>query len=129
MLTRSLHCIACEVGQANSGYRMTREQPFEQFAPGYEGEIFSEDESLLIRRITLRTQSIPDRFHFQDATHEIDYDFTRISGQSYLLPIRSVMQTRTGKKWLSRSEIEFSNYRKWASDSKIQFDTAAPIEP
>ncbi|MCX6613396.1 MAG: VWA domain-containing protein [Acidobacteria bacterium] len=127
---RRLHRIGYSISKANSGYRMTRENPFEQYMPAYEGELFVEVDSLLIRRITLRTQAIPERFSFQDATHEIDYDFTRIGGQSYLLPVKSVMQTRVGKRKLVRSEINFSNYRKWSSDTKIQFDTQGePASP
>ena len=121
-----LHRIGYRVEQKNSGYRMTREQPFEQYASAFEGELFVEAETLSIRRITLHTQGIPERFPFQDAAHEIDYDYTRIGGQSYLLPVKSVMQTRFGKRKLARSEMTFSGYRKWASESRIQFDTGAP---
>jgi len=81
------------------------------------------------RRITLLTSEIPEKFPFQEASHEIDYEFQRIAGVSFLLPGKSIMQTRIGKRRVVRSEMTFSNYRKWATDSKIRFEDVPPAPP
>jgi len=118
---RKMHRFAYHVAQPNSGYTLTRNTPYQLYLPAYDGEVFAEEDSMLIRRITLRTSEIPESFPFQEATHEVDYDFQLLGGASHVLPVRAVMQTCVGKRQLARSEITFSHYRKWSGESKIQF--------
>ena len=109
------------VPQEKSMYRLTQEVPFRVYKPAYSGQILAELETMNIRRIKIQTAAIPDKFSFQEATREIDYSFQRLGGVSYLLPLRSTMQTRIGKRTIVRSDMQFSNYRKWASESKLRF--------
>ncbi len=124
-----MHVFEYRVPHETSMYRLTQEDPYRVFKPSYTGEIFAEEETLHVRRITLQTSEIPGKFPFQEATHEIEYDFQRIAGVSYLLPSRSVMQTRIGKRRVVRSEMQFSNYRKWATESTIRFAGASEQPP
>lgn len=116
-----MHVFEYRVPHETSMYRLTQEDPYRVFKPSYSGEIYAEEDTLHVRRITLQTSEIPEKFPFQEATHEIDYEFQRIAGVSYLLPARSVMQTRIGKRRVVRSEMQFSNYRKWSTESTIRF--------
>lgn len=116
-----MHVFEYRVPHETSMYRLTQEDPYRVFKPSYSGEIFAEEDTLHVRRITLQTSEIPEKFPFQEATHEIDYEFQRIAGVSYLLPSHSVMQTRIGKRRVVRSEMQFSNYRKWSTESTIRF--------
>lgn len=124
-----MHVFEYRVPHETSMYRLTQEDPYRVFKPSYSGEIFAEEETLHVRRITLQTSEIPGKFPFQEATHEIEYDFQRIAGVSYLLPSRSVMQTRIGKRRVVRSKMQFSNYRKWATESTIRFAGASEQPP
>ncbi len=117
-----MHVFEYRVPQASSLYRLAQEDPYRVFKPSYSGEILAEEDTLHVRRITLTTSEIPEKFPFQQATHEIDYEFQRIGGVSFLLPSHSVMQTRIGKRKVVRSDMQFSNYRKWSSDSYIKFN-------
>ena len=119
---RQLHHFTYRVEQSHSGYVLTKENPYQMFQPAYVGDLYAEVETLDIRRITLKTEEIPERFPFQEATHEVDYDFQLIAGVPHLLPVRAVMQTRVGKRKLARSEISFSHYRRWSSDAKVTFN-------
>jgi hypothetical protein len=120
-----MHVFEYRVPHETSMYRLTQEDPYRVFKPSYSGEVFAEEETLHVRRITLQTSEIPEKFPFQEATHEIDYEFQRIAGVSYLLPSHSVMQTRIGKRRVVRSEMQFSNYRKWSTESTIRFGGTA----
>jgi len=121
-----VHVFEFKVTHENSMYKLTQESPFRTHKPAYSGQILAEIGTMHVRRINLRTAGISEKFPFQEATHEIDYSFQRLGGDSFLLPSKSLMQTRVGKRTIVRSEMEFSNYRKWASDSKIRFDVADP---
>ena len=69
---------------------------------------------------------IPSSFPIQVAKNQLDYDYTEISGVTFLLPLRAEMRMREGRLMM-RNDIEFRNYRKFGSDTSITFDTPEPL--
>ena len=51
-----------------------------------------------------------------------------ISGRSFLLPSRAVIEMREGKHG-SRNEILFRQYRRFTADASITFEDATPPPP
>jgi hypothetical protein len=92
----------------------------QQVTPGYHGEVFIEKGPNVIWRVTV-TPEPPASFPMQNIHEQLDYRYTDISGQKFLLPVRGeiVMQAEGVG---SRNEIEFRSYRKYSADTSITFD-------
>ncbi|MCX6624049.1 MAG: hypothetical protein NTY38_23900 [Acidobacteria bacterium] len=56
----------------------------------------------------------------------LDYEFQKISGIDFVLPLRAVMRMREGK-YLMKNEAEFRLYRKFGAEASIKFDTPEPL--
>ncbi len=52
----------------------------------------------------------------------MNYDFTDISGQEFLLPLRSDVRSREDR-YLSWNEASYISYHKFGADATIIFDT------
>lgn len=106
--------------RVNSEWKIFYDKSLET-TPGYQGLIFVDKDYLTVSRITMNADEIPVDFPVQSARTQLDYDFTDISGQSFLLPLRSELRMRAGKQ-LVKNEIEFRNYRKFGSEVQITFE-------
>ena len=106
--------------RANSEWKIFYDKALET-TPGYHGLIFVDKDYLTVSRITMNADEIPVDFPVQMARTQLDYDFTEISGQSFLLPLRSELRMRASKQ-LVKNEIEFRSYRKFGSDVQITFE-------
>lgn len=109
-----------KVLRVNSEWKIYYDKSLET-TPGYNGLIFVDKEYFTVSRITMNADEIPVDFPVQMARTQLDYDFTDISGQSFLLPLRSELRMRASKQ-LVKNEIEFRNYRKFGSEVQITFE-------
>jgi hypothetical protein len=91
-----------------------------QEIPGYSGKVFLEEETGLVRRLTIAGRDLPKDFALQAPSMSLEYGLVRVGSQDYLLPLRSVLQVRQGKT-LVRNETVFRNYRKFEATSNIKF--------
>jgi hypothetical protein len=87
---------------------------------GYRGLIYADADTGLITRMTLNAEGIPADFPVQKVEQILDYDFTKIGENEYLLPLKSVVKSRSGKL-LTKNELEFRSYRKFGTESSITF--------
>ena len=62
----------------------------------------------------------PADFPIQSVDLDMNYDFTKISGQDFLLPLKSEIRSREGR-FLSKNETEFRMYNRFGADTTIQF--------
>ncbi len=97
-----------------------------EIVPAYHGLIFVDKDYLSVSRIVMEAEDIPPDFPVQLAKTQLDYDFTDIGGQPYLLPLRSELRMRDGKI-LVKNEAEFRTYRKFGADTSITFDVNEPL--
>ncbi len=97
-----------------------------EIVPAYHGLIFVDKDYLSVSRIVMEAEDIPPDFPVQMAKTQLDYDFTDIGGQPYLLPLRSELRMRDGKI-LVKNEAEFRTYRKFGADTSITFDVNEPL--
>jgi hypothetical protein len=94
----------------------------EQVTPGYHGEVFIEKGPNVIWRVTVEPEP-PASFPMQNIREQLDYRYTDIGGQKFLLPQAGEIVMRTegiGR----RNELEFRSYRKYSADTSITFDDA-----
>lgn len=120
------HVFRYRVSQANSQWSIVYEKSM-TIRPGYSGLIYVDAQNQMITRITLDAQDIPSYFPIQMAKTQLDYDYTDIAGNTYLLPLRAEVRMREGK-FLVRNDIEFRNYRKFGADTQITFETPEPLD-
>ena len=94
----------------------------QQVTPGYHGEVFIEKASNAVWRVTVEPEP-PASFPMQNIREQLDYRYTDIGGQKFLLPQAGEIVMRTegiGR----RNELEFRSYRKYSADTSITFDDA-----
>lgn len=115
------YVFAYRVSRAYSKWGLYYERSMED-KPGYQGEIFVDRETLQVMRVTMQATDITPSFPIQMASNKLDYDYEDLSGQKFLLPLRSEMRMRSGKM-LIKNEVEFRMYRKFGADANITFDT------
>jgi hypothetical protein len=60
-------------------------------------------------------------FPIRRAETILDYDFEEISGNEFLLPLKSSTEM-SADGILTRNEIEFRLYRKYSADAQITYD-------
>jgi hypothetical protein len=121
---RRMYVFSYRVPRAYSQWKLRYERVLED-TPGYRGLIYIDRDTGQVMRITLEAEDIPPSFPIQAATTKLDYDYQDISGNTFLLPLRSEMRMRSGKT-LVKNEVEFRMYRKFGADATITFD--APID-
>jgi hypothetical protein len=107
-----------DVDPARSNFVLTFN--LRQEIAGFHGRVFVDEESGLVRRIVLEGGGLPKDFGLQSPTFSLEYGMVRISGDDYLLPLRSVLQVRQGKQ-VVRNETQFRDYRKFEASSQIKF--------
>lgn len=116
-----VHVYSYRVNQSRSKWHVSWQRQLE-IVPGYKGLIYVDKTTPIVLRVTLEAENMPASFPIQVATTMLDYDFTSISNNQFLLPLRSEMQMREGKI-LVKNEVQFRNYRKFGAESSITFDT------
>lgn len=118
---RLMHVFFYQVPLERSKWTL-RYMDLEPVVAAHEGLIYVDHESELIMRIALETKGIPSSYPLSKATTTLDYDFTKIGDQEFVLPLRAEVRMRAAKM-LSKNEVEFRLYRKYGADTTITFDT------
>jgi hypothetical protein len=120
------HVIRYHVSQANSKWGIVYEKSM-SVRPAYTGLIYADAANGMIMRVTLEALDLPTSFPIQSARNQLDYDYTEISGNTFLLPLRAEVRMREGRLQV-RNDIEFRNYRKFGADTSITFDIPEPLD-
>ena len=120
--TRRVYVFRFRVAQPRSQWHISYQREHEVIA-GYTGLVYIDKETGMVTRISAVTEDLPRDFPIHEARSAIDYGFTDIADQKYLLPLRATVRMREGKL-LTRNEVEFRLYRKFSADASIEFDTA-----
>jgi len=95
---------------------------------GYHGEIFVDREMSAIMRITKEADDIPPSFPVRQASETLDYDFTKIGDNAFLLPLTVDVRMRGARVW-NKNVKEFRLYRKFSAEAVIKFDAEQSSPP
>jgi hypothetical protein len=87
----------------------------------YHGHVFIDDETGMVRRLTIEGTGLSKDFGLQSPSLSLDYGMVKIGEDDYLLPLRSVLQLRNAKMFV-RNEAVFRGYRKFGAESHIKYD-------
>ncbi|HUE01202.1 MAG TPA: hypothetical protein VMR62_16630 [Bryobacteraceae bacterium] len=107
-----------QVSKAKTNFSLTqggRREPV-----GYNGRVFIDAETGLVRRLTIQGAGLAKDFGLQSPALSLDYGMVKIGRDDYLLPLRSVLQLQHAKAFV-RNETVFRNYRKFEAESQIKF--------
>ncbi len=92
---------------------------------GYHGYIYVDRDLGFVAKIAMECDSIPVDFPVQTVKLDLDYDFTKIGTQDFVLPLKTSLKSREGK-YLSWNEAEFRLYKKFGTETTVTFE---PLEP
>ncbi len=118
------HVYTYRVAQPNSQWRLNYERTQEVIV-GYTGLIYVDRDTEMILKITLDAE-VPPAFPIQQASTALDYDYTKISEQTHMVPLKAEVRMRTGIL-LTKNIVEFHLYRKFGADASITFETPEPL--
>jgi len=110
-----------------SKFQLVVEESKLRITTAYHGLIEVEPDTHAVVRITAEAENIPSDFPIKETTDVLDYDYQELSGQTFLLPLKSQVLL-TGMDFMNRLDQEFRLYRKYSADSEIKFD-ADPLPP
>lgn len=103
----------------------------ESTTTGMKGRVWIDRESFRVLRIESEATDIPATFPCRSARRNIDYDWTMISEERFLLPLRSDVRLThrdKGRTFETRNVIRFRDYQKYGTEVKVLEDDDIPVE-
>ena len=98
----------------------------QDYVPAYHGLIYVDRDTKVVMRLTMDITELPVGFPIQEVHNSLDYDFQKISGREFVLPLRAEVRSRSGRAQV-KNEVEFRLYRKFGVEANITFDTPEPL--
>ena len=117
---KRMYVFNFRVSQLRSTYSIYAEAVKRTVIAGYHGLVYADRDTKMVMRIKLEVEGLPADFPIQSVDLDMNYDFTKISGQDFLLPLKSEIRSREGR-FLSKNEVEFRMYNRFGADTTIQF--------
>lgn len=117
---RLAHVYSFYIAQPNSGYMLVYEKTNE-YKPALRGSVFVDKDTQMVLRLAFDAVDMPPSYPIQGTNVMLDYEFQTLSDQTFLLPLRAELKSRSGKL-LTKNEIEFRLYRRFGADTTIKFD-------
>ena len=119
------YVFAYDIDQAHSRYHILADRTLDIITP-YRGEVFVDQETKMVTRLTLKAYDIPVTFPVRDVKTVLDYDFTKIGDGEFMLPLKAVVIAHRANQ-ATKNDVEFRLYRKFGTDTTIKFDTPEPL--
>lgn len=123
IVNRAAYLYSFSVEQPNSHWHVY--MAAQSYLPAYRGTVWIDKENYRVLRLEMQAQNLPSEFPLDTVESATDYDYVRIGGPSFLLPVHSeALSCIRGTGDCSRNVIDFRNYRKFGSEANITFDDA-----
>ncbi|HYK19056.1 MAG TPA: hypothetical protein VEV37_13585 [Bryobacteraceae bacterium] len=117
---RRMHVYSYRVPASQSDYHVVVPMKKLDLVTSYHGLIFIDERKHFVHRITLHPDDIPASFPVQEIALVLDYEYTRIGGSDYLLPLEFELRSREGSR-LIKNDVTYDGYRKFEADTSISF--------
>jgi hypothetical protein len=109
-----------KIKKANSHSMISDFNSKKSIVAGSSGTVWIDTESARTLRIEVSHDEIPAGFPVSLSENAVEYDWIKIGGERYLLPVRAeVLLGLDSKKTYTRNVIEFSGYRKFEARIKV----------
>lgn len=109
-----------DVDHPHSHWRITVEG--QSIQPAYRGSVWIAKDTARVLRIEMQAVKVPAEFPDDTTEMALDYDFTSLGTEKYLLPVKAeILSCQRGSPICSRNVIEFRNYHKYSGESTITF--------
>ncbi|MGI8812504.1 MAG: hypothetical protein ACR2IH_08250 [Pyrinomonadaceae bacterium] len=98
---------------------------------GMKGKVWIDRENFRVLRVESEATEIPETFPIRTAKRVIDYDWTTINQEKYLLPLLSDVRLtfrENSKVFETRNLIRFKDYQKYGTDVLVVEEDNAPVE-
>jgi hypothetical protein len=98
---------------------------------GMKGRMWVDRDDFRVLRVESEATEIPESFPIRTAKRVIDYEWTTISEEKYLLPLVSDVRLtfrENSKVFETRNLIRFKDYQKYGTDVQIVEEDNAPPE-
>ncbi len=106
------------VEQENSHWQIG--VPGQTYFPSYRGSVWIDIETARVLRIEMQGRRIPEAFPIDTVESAIDFDFVKIGGGSYLVPVHSEsLSCFRSANMCNKNVIDFRNYRKFGAQSEL----------
>jgi hypothetical protein len=103
--------------QPNSHWRIRYGR---EVKPAYKGALWIDPITARVLRVEMNSRQLPADYDIDTVETTVDYGWVNISGQRYLLPVRSEnLACWRGAFHCTKNEMEFRNYRKFSVDSQV----------
>jgi hypothetical protein len=122
---KRMYAFSFRVAQDHSDYSIYHERSGRTIVAGYHGLIYADAVTKQIMRIKMDCDDL-EGFPINQVSLTLDYAPTKISDQSFVLPMAAEVRTRDGRT-LGKNVMQFSLYRKFGADATITFDTPDAI--
>jgi hypothetical protein len=92
----------------------------------YRGSIFMDNDLNTIVRIDQEAVNIQPSFPIRQARETLDYDFTKVGGREFFLPLVATLEMHAIGGIAKKNVKEFRLYQKFSADAVIKFDGELP---
>ncbi|MGO9261485.1 MAG: hypothetical protein ACLQU1_35055 [Bryobacteraceae bacterium] len=117
--------FAYRIAQDRSQYRITVDDGKLSVVTAYHGLVEVDPGTHVVMRVTSEAENVPEGFPVRSVKDVLDYDYTDLSGHTFLLPLKARIDAAFSDV-LQRIDEEFRLYRKYSAESEIKFDTEVP---
>jgi len=122
---KRMYVFSFRVAQPNSDYSIYHQPSGRTIVAGYHGLIYADAVTKQIMRIKMDCDGL-EAFPINQVSLTMDYAPTKISEQTFVLPMAAEVRSREGRT-LAKNVMQFSLYRKFGADATITFDTPDAI--
>jgi hypothetical protein len=109
-----------DVLREHSHYRLLANGNVEYVA-AYRGQIWVDDETKMVMRLEMSAYGIPFGFPVRSVSTTLDYEFTKVGANKYLLPAKAEIVSAHHSQTTKNLE-EFRQYRKFGVETNLSFD-------
>lgn len=102
-----VHVVGYHVPQAKSLFTVGAGK--NKITTGFFGVAFIDKDTAAVLRLAVIASDIPPKYPLQAVNMELHYDYAKIGGQMYLVPLKAEYHAKDGKS-LIWDEVEFRDY-------------------
>jgi hypothetical protein len=111
LLAGTVQVFDYTVDQANSSFQVASTSG-KRLTVGFHGQVFIDSASRRVRRVVLVADALPAGFPTRSTSITVDYDFVRIGGLKYLVPVSAELQLQKHPHDSLVNTMAFSDYRR-----------------